>query len=282
VLGYETRRRVLLTVLILLLCAVAFVALSFALQRRLIYQPSGLPTPAAAERLPGARDVSFPTADGLRLAGWLVPAADVRHAPTVLVASGNAGDRSLRSSLASALRRSGMSVLLFDYRGYGGNAGSPTEAGLAADVRAARQFLVSEIGVPEERLVYFGESLGAAVVTELATEHPPAALVLRSPFTDLAAVGQAAFPFLPVRLLLLDRYPVRDLIARVRVPTVVVYGAADTIVPPEQSRAVAAAAGGPVELVEVAGAGHNDDVLLDGRQLVDAVVAVTKRTAGGC
>ena len=96
-------------------------------------------------------------------------------------------------------------MLLFDYRGYGGNPGSPSEEGLARDVRAARQFLTDE-GVPGERLLYYGESLGAAVVAELATEHSPAGLVLRSPFTDLASVGQIHYPFLPVRALLKDRF----------------------------------------------------------------------------
>jgi len=131
---------------------------------------------------------------------------------------------------------------------------------------------VSQAGVAPDRLVYLGESLGAAVVTELAVEHPPAALVLRSPFVDLAAVGAAHYPYLPVRAMLRDRYPVAEGIARVRVPTTVVYGAADTIVPPEQSRAVAAAAPLLHRLVEVRGADHNDAVLLDGRELVDAVV----------
>jgi pimeloyl-ACP methyl ester carboxylesterase len=162
-------------------------------------------------------------------------------------------------------------VLLFDYRGYGGNPGSPSEEGLAHDVRAARQWLVGEAGVDQGRLLYYGESLGCAVVTELAVEHPPAGLVLRSPFTDLAAVGQVHYPFLPVRALLRDRYPVAEGIARVQAPTVVVYGGADAIVPPSQSRAVAEAAADLRELVEVPGADHNDPALLDGPALVAAV-----------
>ena len=163
-------------------------------------------------------------------------------------------------------------MLLFDYRGYGGNPGSPSEVGLALDVRAARAFLVEEEAVRPERLVYFGESLGAAVVTELATEHPPAALVLRSPFVDLASVAAVHYPLVPVRALLRDRYPVAEQLGRVDVPTTVVLGDADTIVPPEQSRAVAAAAKNLHRLVEVPGADHNDRVLLDGDALVDAVV----------
>ncbi|MGY1624248.1 alpha/beta hydrolase [Geodermatophilus sp. SYSU D00965] len=245
--------------------------LLWGLQRRLVYLPSDGPLPPATAVLPGARDVVLRTSDGLELDAWFVPGAGPA-APAVLVANGNGGHRGLRAPLARALSDRGLAVLLFDYRGYGGNPGSPSEEGLARDVRAARAYLVEEAGVPPGRLLYLGESLGAAVVTELATEHPPAGLVLRSPFVDLAAVGSVHYPFLPVRALLRDRYPVAERIATVRVPTSVVLGDADSIVPPEQSRAVAAAAAGLHRLVEVPGADHNDPVLLDGDALVDAVV----------
>jgi uncharacterized protein len=248
-------------------CAVALVTgLLWAFQRRLVFLPEGRPGPAPA----AAREVELTTGDGLRLAGWFFPADD--GAPAVLVADGNGGHRGLRAPLAQALHDAGLAVLLFDYRGYAGNPGSPSEAGLALDVRAARSFLLDRAGVRPDRLLYLGESLGAAVVTELAAEHPPAALVLRSPFTDLAAVGAVHYPFLPVRLLLRDRFPVAERVAAVDVPTTVVLGTADRIVPPAQSRAVARAAPGLVRLVEVAGADHNDAVLLDGPELVGAVV----------
>jgi fermentation-respiration switch protein FrsA (DUF1100 family) len=104
----------------------------------------------------------------------------------VLVFNGNGGNRAHRAPLAAALSRSGLAVLLFDYRGYGGNPGAPTEPGLLADARAARAYLASRPGVDPGRLVYLGESLGAAVAVALAVEVPPLALVLRSPFTSLA------------------------------------------------------------------------------------------------
>jgi alpha-beta hydrolase superfamily lysophospholipase len=241
--------------------------LLWVFQRSLIYLPSG--NPGAAP--PGAEDVVLHTADGLDLAAWWFPAED-DDAPAVLVANGNGGHRGLREPLARELTDAGLSVLLFDYRGYAGNPGSPTEEGLAADVRAARAFLVDDAGVPPERLVYLGESLGAAVVTELATEHPPAGLVLRSPFEDLAAVASVHYPFVPARQLLRDRFPVAEQVARIDVPTIVVYGSADSIVPPEQSRAVADAAARLERVVEVPGADHNDLVLLNGAEVVDAVV----------
>ncbi|WP_041775604.1 alpha/beta hydrolase [Blastococcus saxobsidens] len=253
------------------------VGLLWGFQRSLIYLPDSGPVGSAGDVIPGGRDVVLRTFDGLDLGGWYVPAAD-EDAATVLVANGNGGHRGLRAPLARALADAGLGVLLFDYRGYGGNPGSPTEEGLARDIRAARAFLLEDAGVPADRLLYFGESLGAAVVTELATEHPPAGLVLRSPFVDLASVAAEHYPLLPVRALLWDRYPLAEQLAGVDVPTTVVLGTADSIVPPEQSRAVAEAARQLHRLVEVAGADHNDRVLLDGDAVVDAVVELAERS----
>jgi alpha-beta hydrolase superfamily lysophospholipase len=269
-------RRLVRAGLVVAVVLAVLTGLLWGLQRRLVYFPDAGPVPAAGAVLPGARDVVLQTSDGLRLGAWFLPGRDA-EAPAVLVANGNGGHRGLRAPLAAALAGRGLAVLLFDYRGYGGNPGSPSEEGLARDVRAARASLLEEAGVPPDRLLYLGESLGAAVVTELATEHPPAGLVLRSPFVDLAAVGAAHYPFLPVRALLRDRYPVAERVAAIRVPTTVVLGGADSIVPPAQSRAVAAAAAGLHRLVEVPGADHNDRVLLDGDALVDAVVELAGR-----
>lgn len=269
------------TGLVLVLVAGLLVAAGWGLQRRLIYFPAPSSVPPVSGVLPGAREVRLHTADGLELGAWLVPAGGPGRDVTVLVASGNAGNRSLRAPLAAALSRAGMAVLLFDYRGYGGNPGRPSEAGLALDVRAAHRYLTQDRRVPQGRLLYVGESLGAAVVTELATEHPPAGLLLRSPFVDLGAVGRAHYPYLPVGALLRDRYPVAEQLARIAVPTTVVYGTEDGIVPPEQSRAVAAAAGGPSLLVAVRGADHNDRALLAGAVLVRAVTELADRATTG-
>ncbi len=245
-----------------------------ALQRRMTYFPSGEPVQSAAQVFDGGRDVTLQTSDGLELGAWHVPAR--AGGVTVLVAHGNGGDRSERAPLARALMRRGMGVLMFDYRGYGGNPGTPSEQGLALDIRAAREHLVEKAGVAPERLLYFGESLGSAVVTELATEHAPAGMVLRSPFVDLASVGKHHYPYLPVRLLLHDRYPVADNLRRVHAPVVVAYGTADIVVPAEQSRAVADAAPRLHARLEIKGADHNDVALVSGRRLVAAVADLAR------
>jgi uncharacterized protein len=268
-------RRALAAAGVVVLLFAVLVGVVWALQRKLIYLPDDGPGVPAASVLPGAEDVVLRTSDGLALAAWYLPGS-AADAPAVLVANGNGGHRGMRAPLAQRLGEAGLAVLLFDYRGYAGNPGSPSEAGLALDVRAARSFLLEEAGAPPDRLLYFGESLGSAVVTELATEHPPAGLVLRSPFVDLASVGSVHYPFLPVRALLRDRYPVAEQIAGIRVPTTVVFGGGDSIVPPEQSRRVAEAAGELHRSVEVPGADHNDPVLLDGDAVVGAVVELAE------
>lgn len=269
----------LLALLVLALAVTLSGGALWAVQRRLIYFPDRSAVPAAAT-LDGVQDVVLHTCDGLRLGAWLLPAAGPAREMAVLVAPGNAGNRLDRLPLGRALARAGLTVLLMDYRGYGGNPGSPDAAGLARDARAARDYLTSRAGIPPGWIIYYGESLGAAVVTELATEYPPAGLVLRSPFTDLAAVGSHHYPILPVRALLRDRYPVAGLIGRVAVPTVVIYGTTDSVVPPEQSRQVAARAGGPTLLIPVPGADHNDPLLLDGAPIIDAVASLADRIRG--
>jgi hypothetical protein len=255
---------------------VLIVAALWALQRQLIYLPSTAAVPPAPSVLPKGEDVVLETADGLRLGAWFVPADPPARGMAVLVANGNAGDRSTRTPLAQALADRGFAVLLFDYRGYGSNPGSPSQEGLAHDARAAQEYL-EEAGYPPERLLYFGESLGAAVVTELASEVPPAGLVLRSPFVDLASVGQLHYPFLPVRALLRDRFPLVEQLASVPSPVTVVYGTADSVVPAEQSCTVARAAPTLHAAVEVEGADHNDQALVHGEVLLDAVVSLAER-----
>jgi fermentation-respiration switch protein FrsA (DUF1100 family) len=265
--------------LVVLVITVLLLGALWALQRKMIYFPAPGPLPPAGSTVTGAREVTFKTEDGLLLAAWFVPAGGREAAPTVIVAPGNAGHRAVRAPLAAALSARGLAVLLVDYRGYGGNPGSPSEAGLTRDIRAAYRYLTEEMKIPAGRLVYFGESLGAAVATGLAVTNPPAALVLRSPFVDLPAMGRTHYPFLPVGTLLRDRFPVAERLAAVRVPTAVVYGTADTIVPPRQSREVARRAAGPVREVEVTGANHNDRALLAGTKLIDAVVTLANEAA---
>ena len=239
-------------------------------QRSLIYLPSGsVPDPPS-----GVERVTFATDDGLTLTAWHLALSESRG--TVLVFNGNAGNRSHRLPLGRALAEAGYSVLLTDYRGYGGNPGSPSEEGLAADARAALSFVSSHSdGHP---VIYYGESLGAGVAVGLAAEEPPAALVLRSPFGSLPEVASVHYPWIPASLLARDRFPNVDRIPEIAAPVLVIAGAADDIVPLEQSRRVYEAASEPKTLLVVDGAGHNDPALLDGAEMIGALVRFLDET----
>ena len=275
----KNTRVALAVAVIVTLVASGLVALIWSQQRRLIYFPSPGPVPSAAALLPGGRDVELHTEDGIRLGAWFLPAAG-GPGPAVLVCNGNAGDRSMRAPLAAALNRMGLSVLLFDYRGYGGNPGRPSEDGLAADARAAQAWLAGQAEVDPDRIAYFGESLGAAVALGLAVERPPAALVLRSPFTSLADVGAVHYPWLPVRRLLMDRYPSIDRIGSLVAPLLVIAGESDAIVPAVLSRRLYDAAPEPKRFVLIPDAGHNDPQLLDGRQMLSEIERFLSETTG--
>jgi fermentation-respiration switch protein FrsA (DUF1100 family) len=250
--------------------ALALVLLWF-LQRGMIYFPFGSVPDPAAVGLHDVERVTIPTSDGETLQGWFVKASPPHAGATAIVFNGNAGNRGYRADLALALRARGLNVLLFDYRGYGGSTGAPSEGGLAADARAARAFVNARPDAGSTRVVYFGESLGAGVAVGLAVESPPAALVLRSPFTSLADVGQMHYPFLPVRLMLRDRYPSLDRIPRVVCPVTVIAGGRDGLVPIAQSRAIFDAAREPKTWTVIEGADHNDPALVHGPIVIDAV-----------
>lgn len=242
----------------------------WAVQRKLIYFPTQTVGDVSAVS-PKSEEVEFTTDDGLTLSAWWVPASGAPTGQTIVVFPGNAGNRTDRAPLARGLAEEGYSVLLVDYRGYGGNPGSPSEDGLLLDASAALAYAVSRSDVDPDGLVYFGESLGAAVAVGVSQEYPPSALVLRSPFTSLPDVASAHYPFLPTGMLLRDQFPSIDTIRTLDVPVLVVAGSQDSIVPFAQSRELYEAANDPKHFVTVEGADHNDAVLSHGPALIDAI-----------
>ena len=195
----------------------------------------------------------------------------------MIVFPGNAGNRKGRTSLGENLRGEGFTVLLVDYRGYGGNPGAPSEAGLRRDADAAIAF-AAEAGLGPKGAVYFGESLGTAVALEAAVRHPPDGVVLRSPFTSLADVARAHVPILPP-VFLRDRFASLALASSIDVPVIVIAGPDDSLVPFSQSKRMASALNAP--LYPIGGADHNDPALASGPDLVDAVVEWFVREVGG-
>jgi uncharacterized protein len=263
--------------LVPILVALALLVLMWVGQRRLMYFPMGEVLAPGDVGVTRVESVSFPTSDGLTLHGWFLPAPPSPARFTIVVFNGNAGNRSYRAPLATALQARGHAVLLFDYRGYGGNPGTPTESGLREDARAARAFVMGRSDVDRERIAYFGESLGTGVAVTLAAEHPPAALVLRSPFTSMADVGRKHYPILPVRWLLRDRFASSERIARIQCPLLVIAGDRDSVIPIDQSRRLYDAAPSPKQLLIISGADHNDEALLSGDEMIATIASFLQR-----
>ena len=234
------------------------IAALWLLQDRLIYHPGTERPDIALVGDPTVREITLTTEDGLALLAWQAPPATATS-PVLLYLHGNGGTLAHRAGRMRQFLARGWGVLMVEWRGYGGNPGSPGEAGLAADARAGLAALQAA-DVPAGRIVLWGESLGTGLAVRLAAEQPAAvgAVVLESPYTSLLEVGRLHYPFLPVGPLLRDRYDSLSRIAALRAPLLVMVGGRDTLVPPAMGRALVAAATAPAELWEAPLAGHNE------------------------
>jgi pimeloyl-ACP methyl ester carboxylesterase len=239
----------------LLLIALGALALGYLLlcvlvwagQRALMF-----PAPHASIPLPGGRGYAR-VEEGV----LLVRAPPQQAAPWVVYFHGNGEQLSDLEGTADALQARGLGFLGVEYPGYGWAEGAPTEEGIYAAARSALAWLEKEQGVGPGRVVLLGRSLGSGVAVQMAQEGRGARLVLVSPYTSMGDMAAAVFPWLPGRLLVRDRFDSLSKVARLRVPTLVVHGTQDEVVPVVQGRRLAAAiAGGQALWVE--GAGHND------------------------
>jgi hypothetical protein len=208
-------------------------------------------------------EVWFQSGDGTKLFGWHVQFSPA--APVLLWCHGNAGNVIHRLENLAELYRLGLSVFIFDYRGYGRSSGKPTEEGLYQDALSAYGYLAGTRGVRPERLILFGRSLGASVAGEIATQRPAAGLILESPFPSIAAMARAHYAGLPMHWLLSGRFPLGERLARVSMPVLVIHGDRDDIVPIALGREVFAAAREPKSFYVIEGADHNDTYRVGGR-----------------
>jgi fermentation-respiration switch protein FrsA (DUF1100 family) len=251
---------------VVLIAAVVYLSLLGVLwrhQERIVFQPP----PAAsnpASRYAGServRQVSYRAEDGVELFGFLV--GDVGRAESVLIAfHGNADlARFLVPWAQAATRVASVAVLLPELRGYDGLAGKPTYQDAALDARAARQFVSHQLAVRDDRVAYFGHSLGSAIAAELAAESTPIALLLQSPFSSARAMARRmALPGLSLFWPLVSRvhYDTERRVRTLTAPVSVTHGLRDMIVPARMGRTVYEAAGRKGALLLVPGAGHND------------------------
>lgn len=214
-------------------------------------------SPADGERGLAVEDAWFTSADGTKLHGWFAEARQPRA--VVLYAHGNAGNVADRRHVLELFHRQmNTSVLVFDYRGYGRSEGTPTEAGVLADARAARRWLASRTNVREQDIVIAGHSLGGGVAVDLAAKDGARGLILERTFTSLPDVAAGHFPLVPVQSLMRTRLASAAKIADYRGPLLQTHGDADRVVPYALGRKLFAAANEPKQFVPVPGGGHND------------------------
>lgn len=238
-------------IVLLAIAAIVYAAIAgivYFKQRSFLYFPSQ----EIRKSAPGFQTVKFRTNDGLTLAAGY-HAAQVGR-PTLLAFHGNAADwQSMAHSLRPLIDR-GYGVLSVEYRGYQGNPGNPSEVGIYEDGRAALRWLGSN-GVPPGQVVAVGNSLGSGVAVQLATETPMRALVLVSPMSSMVRLASAQMSWLPVNLLLRDRYDNLAKLPVVEVPIMILHGGSDTVIPIREGRMLASRNRAAI-LVEFPRVGH--------------------------
>lgn len=224
-------------------------------ERILLYHPTGHRIDPAAVGLASAKELQLATADGETIVAWYVKAAPGQ--PTLLYFHGNSGTLADRAERFAAYTKRGRGVLMMAYRGYSGSTGRPSERANVADAKLAYETLVA-MGVPSEKIVLYGESIGTCVAVRVAAEKPAAGLILDGPYTSILEVAQISYPYLPSGLLMRDRYETLRYLNDVRAPLLVIHGELDAIIPVEMGRKVAQLFPGPTEIVTFRRAGHSD------------------------
>ncbi len=223
-----------------------------------------------------AEDVLVDTPDGERLFGWYFPSRDPAQ-PVLLFFHGNAGNISHRLDNVRLLLREGLGVVLVDYRGYGRSTGRPSEKGVYLDGLAVHDHAVKALGIPADRLVAFGRSLGAAVAMEVALNRPLRCLILESAFTNTRDMARGMGIFALLSPLLPANYNNLHKIVRVTLPTLIVHGRRDEIVPFSMGERLFLKAGQPKAFLPVDGAGHNDTYDVGGPAYFQAIAMFSRR-----
>lgn len=219
-------------------------------------------------------DVILRTNDGINIAAWYVPADNEQG--VLLFCHGNAGNISHRLDSIRIFHGMNLSVLIFDYRGYGNSQGKPSENGTYLDAEAAWDYLVRVKQKPPERIVLFGRSLGAAVAAEIAQRKNPGALILESAFTSAPDIGQSLYPFFPVRLLSKYHYATAEKITALSCPKLIIHSPDDEIIPFRFGQRVFERASQPKEFLSISG-GHNEGFLLSGKIYTEGIRAFLKK-----
>jgi len=229
-------------------------------ERAITFHPDRVPADRRYSPPEGAHEVWFNSADGTRLHGWFFPGELKPETVTVIYFHGNGGNISNLDWVGQRFAQRGFNVLLFDYRGYGASEGElGGESDLYADGDAAVAFVLNEKKVPTKRIVLYGQSLGTAVVADLASRQDFAALIIESGLSSASSVARTALPWLPTWLHFLgkNRFESARKLGSIRTPVLITHGDPDPVIPTDEARTLFANANEPKKLLIFPGADHN-------------------------
>ena len=232
------------------ICAVVYFA-----NRAFIYFPDPARVAPVKLGLTGVEEVELHTADSVTLVGWYALAK--KGKPTILYFHGNASNAANRAPRVNTITQDGFGLFYLNNRGYGGSGGEPTEEKNIADAIAAYDYLVG-LGVPASTIVADGESLGSAQAIRLASKRSLAAIVLESPLTSIIDVAKGSYFWLPLGLLITDKYDNEENVQSVTAPILVLHGEQDGIIPVEMGMRLFRAANEPKRIEIFRKGGHVD------------------------
>ncbi|MEE9441512.1 MAG: alpha/beta hydrolase [candidate division Zixibacteria bacterium] len=233
----------------------------YFMQHKMVYFPSYTISVTPQEANLEYEDLYLTTNDGVKINAWYVPTDSSRA--TIILCHGNGGNISHRLETIELFNRLNLSVLIFDYRGYGKSEGRTTEEGTYKDAEAAWDYLIEEKNVPPERIIVFGRSLGGAVACWLAREKNLGVLIVESSFTSIPDIAAKLYPYLPVRLIARFDYNSGEYIKDIKSPVLFIHSPDDDLVAYDLGKKLFEEANEPKEFLEISG-GHNEGFLSSG------------------
>ncbi|MEO5898033.1 MAG: alpha/beta hydrolase [Vicinamibacterales bacterium] len=211
--------------------------------------------------------------DGQRQFAFILrQSVDSRNAPWLLFLHGNRATVASRVNIVryEQLRALRLNVLAPEYRGFGGLDGTPSEASVSRDARLGYDYLRTTLGIPAERILIYGWSLGSAVAVNLSSQVPSAAVILEGAPASLVAIGQRQYPWMPIRTVMRNPFESIEKVKRIKAPMLFIHSPEDAVIPIEEGRKLFAAANDPKAFVEVRG-GHIDPAEVDSARMFGAI-----------
>jgi len=243
--------------LIIIFGAIIFKIYFIFLEQKSLYHPYKEIPQTPANLGIAYEEINFKTADGKLLNGWFVPAKDAKA--TVLYCHGNAGNIYHRLHKVKFFHEMGVNFFIFDYRGYGKSTGKPSEKGLYKDAQAAYDYIISRSDVDRNKIVVYGKSLGGPVAADLCLHRKASALILEGSFASVALRAQQLYPFLPMKLLITQKYDAMAKVKDMHIPKLIAHARQDEVISFRHGEILFKSVAEPKQFLPFDG-GHNDDV----------------------